>query len=384
MVLLDYCMRIVAHVRGHIGFECKAGSMPLGADLCPMVSIIIPAYNVEGYVRRAIESCQRQTFSDFELLVVDDGSSDRTGDIIRQLGRHDLRIVDFHPENGGAPAARNLALEHARGKYIYFMDADDWAEARMLEDMVALAEDNSLELVVAGFFIDTYYAEDAHTSEIKSQPSQVFTTQQEFRACAWRLFDQNLLYPPWNKLFLRERIEQLNIRFKPTFWDDFPFVLDYIRDVERVGVIQQPYYHFIRQRSESETSRWRPEMYEKREEEHGWMLDLYHHWQLDGDPVSMEVVQRRYIERLVGCIENVCNPHCELPTREKIQQIEQMITSDRAQLAVRLARPHSRMMQIMLGPIKAKNALLAYQEGRFISFVKQHNTKMFATLKARR
>jgi glycosyltransferase EpsJ len=125
-------------------------------------------------------------------------------------------------------------------------------------------------------------------------------------------------------------------------------------------------------------------MYEKREEEHGWMLDLYRHWGLEGDAASMEIVQRRYIERLVGCIENVCNPACDLSVTKKLELIEDMITSDRAQLAVTIAQPRSRMMRVMLAPIKSKNVRLAYREGRVISFVKSHNTKMFVTLKARR
>lgn len=359
--------------------------MPVGIKSYPMVSVIIPAYNVEGYVARAIESMQRQTFTDYEMLVVDDGSTDRTGDIIGQFTRHDLRIVDFHTPNGGAPAARNLALNYARGKYVYFMDADDWAEPSMLADMVSLAERDHLELVVAGFYIDTYYGRgDEHTSELKSRPSATYPTQHEFRVAAAKMFDQNLLYPPWNKLFLRERIERLGLRFRDTFWDDFPFVLDFIRDVERVGVTEHAYYHFIRQREESETARWRPDMYQKREEEHTWMLDLYRHWGLDGDPASMEVVQRRYIERLVGCIENVCNPSCDLSVQEKLDAIEEMISSERAQIAVALAQPRSRMMKTMLVPIKTQNAKLAYREGCIISFVKTRNTRIFATLKARR
>ena len=350
-----------------------------------MVSVIIPAYNVEDYVQRAVESVQRQTLTDIEILVVDDGSTDRTGDVVRRLTRHDLRIVDFHPQNGGAPAARNLALNHARGKYVFFMDADDWAEPSMLLDLVELAENNYLDLAIAGFYIETYFGKNGeHSTEKKSCPAAIYPTQHEFRVAAAELFDQNLLYTPWNKLFVRERIERLGIRFRNTFWDDFPFVLDYIRDVERVGVTDQAYYHFIRQREESETARWRPDMYEKREEEHGWMLDLYRHWGLDGDPVSMEVVQRRYVERLIGCIENVCNPSCELSASEKVSLIDNMISTDRAQLAVELAQPRSRMMRTMLMPIKSKNAQLAYHEGRIISFVKSHNTKMFATLKARR
>ncbi|MBR3226669.1 MAG: glycosyltransferase family 2 protein [Atopobiaceae bacterium] len=359
--------------------------MPIGTKSYPMVSVIIPAYNVEGYVARALESMQRQTFTDFEMLVVDDGSTDRTGDIIRQYTRHDLRIVDFHTENGGAPAARNLALNHARGKYVYFMDADDWAEPSMLADMVAMAERDHLELAVAGFYIDTYYGNGSeYTTELKSRPTATYPTQHEFRVAAAQLFDQNLLYPPWNKLFLRERIERLGLRFRDTFWDDFPFVLDFIRDVERVGVTEHAYYHFIRQREESETARWRPDMYQKREEEHTWMLDLYNHWGLDGDPASMEVVQRRYIERLIGCIENVCNPSCDLSQDEKISTIEEMIGSERAQIAVVIAQPRSRMMKTMLVPIKKQNAKLAYREGCIISFVKTRNTRVFATLKARR
>lgn len=355
------------------------------SQLHPQVSIIMPAYNVGRYVRRAVESLQNQTLRDFELIAVDDGSFDRTGQILDAMAERDLRITVLHTQNGGAPAARNLGIERAKGTYLYFMDADDWAEPRMLEDMVDFAERSRLELVITGFYIDTYYGDNGeHTTEIKTHPNCLYPTQHDFRAAAWQLFDQNLLYTPWNKLFVRERIERLNIRFRPTFMDDFPFVLDYLRDVERVGMIEKAYYHFIRERAESETARWRPDLYEKREEEHGWMLDLYRHWGLDGDAASMEVIQRRYIERLVGCIENVCNPACKLSTKEKLAQIEQMISSDRAQLAVATARPRSRMMKAMLVPVRMKNARLAYHEGKFISYVKRHNTKVFATLKARR
>jgi len=351
----------------------------------PQISVIMPAYNVDRYVRRAVQSLQNQTFEDFELLVVDDGSTDRTGQILDTLQDRDFRITVFHRENGGAPAARNYALDRARGRYVMFMDADDWAEKTMLADMLAFAESNHLELAVSGFYIDTYYGGNGeYTTEVKACPDHVYPTQQEFRAAAWRLFDANQLYPPWNKLFLRARIEELGLRFRPTFWDDFPFVLDFVRDVERVGVIERPYYHFIRQRSESETSRWRPDMYEKREEEHTWMLDLYEHWGLEGDPASMEMVQRRYIERLVGCIENVCNPQCTLSSAQKRDSVRTMITSERAQLAAAVARPQSRMMAMMIAPIKSKNVGLAMREGSFISFVKRHNTKLFATLKANR
>lgn len=354
------------------------------AKIQPTVSIIMPAYNVASYVARAIESICHQTLENFEFFIVDDGSTDRTGEICDRYADKDIRIEVIHTQNAGAAAARNLALSRAHGKYVYFMDGDDWATTHMLSDMVAFAEENNLEFVVSGYYVETYYDDENHLSECVSQPTQVFKDQSDFRSQAYRLFDHTLLYAPWNKLFLRERIEALDIRFRDTFWDDFPFVLDYIRDVERVGVMDKAYYHFIRSRGESETTRWREGVYEKREEEHSWMLDLYKHWGLEGDPLSSEMVQRRYIERLVGCIENICDPSCTLDEQEKLTRIKQMISSDRAQLAVAVARPHSKMMKIMLKPIKSQNVQLAYTEGKFISLVKRHNTKLFATLKARR
>lgn len=352
----------------------------------PKVSVIMPVYNVAAYVGRAIESLQAQTMSDFELLVIDDGSQDRSGDICDRMAEKDVRIDVFHTPNGGAPAARNLALDHARGQYVYFMDADDWAEPSMLEKMVALADEQSAQLVVAGFYIDTFYAKNSneHLSELKSQPSCVYTTQEDFRAQAYKLFDENLLYTPWNKLFLRARIEEMNLRFRPTFWDDFPYVLDYIRDIDKVVVTEKAYYHFIRSRTESETARWRPQMYEKREEEHGWMLDLLEHWGLSEDAASKEMVMRRYVERLIGCIENVCNPAAHLTRTQKVEAIRQMISTPQAQEAARVAQPRSRVMRTLIKPIMQKNAVQAYIEGSFISLVKRHNTRIFATLKAHR
>ena len=153
--------------------------------------------------------------------------------------------------------------------------------------------------------------------------------------------------------------------------------------MEKVGVTEKPYYHFIRARAESETARYREGMYEKREEEHEWMLDLYRHWGVD-DPDSMEMIYRRYSERLVGCVENVTCSDCTLPAAQKRAQIEKMITADHARTALELTKPRSTMMRLMLWPMRRGMPRLTYLEGKFISFVKSHSTKVFSKLKARR
>lgn len=347
------------------------------------VSVIMPVYNVENYVGRAIESIQNQTLTDWEFFAVDDGTPDNSGKICDEYAAKDPRIKVIHKENGGAPSARNVAIDKAVGKYMYFMDSDDWAEKTMLQDMVDLAEKNDLQLVVSGYYIDTYYSDTEKFTQEQVYKDKIYKTQAVFRADAHNLFDRNLLYTPWNKLFSGDYIRDNKLYFPQTFWDDFPFNLSVVRDVERVGVTSKKYYHFIRQRAESETAKYRSDMYEKREEENEWMRELYEHWGIM-TPEIEEFLSRRYIERIVGCVENVTNKNCTLPAGEKKAQIRKMINDPKARAAVSAAVPKSKYMKLMLIPIKMKSTALTYLEGKVISSVKSGNTKLFAKLKAGR
>lgn len=347
------------------------------------VSIIMPVYKVEDYVGKAIESIQAQTLTEWELFAVDDGSPDNSGAICDEYAKNDARIKVIHQENSGAPAARNNAIDKAVGEYMYFMDSDDWAEPTMLYDMYKIARENDRQLVVAGFYIDTYYSDEEKFTQEQVFGSAVFKTQKEFRENAHKLFDKNLLYTPWNKLFSTQYLRENNIYFPNTFWDDFPFNLSVLKDVERVAVTDKKYYHFIRKRAESETARYRSDMYDKREEENGWMNELYAYWGIMNSEID-EFISRRYIERIIGCVENVTNKNCTLSISEKKAQIKSMICSENSQRAVKIAKPGSLYMKVLLLPVKWKNVGLMYMMGCVISKAKTTNTKLFAKLKAGR
>ena len=274
-------------------------------------------------------------------------------------------------------------MDIAKGKYYYFMDSDDWAEPTMLEDMVALAEKTDAQLVVTGYYIDTYYSDTAYYTQEQKQPDALYESKEAFRRAAYALFDANLLYTPWNKLYSGDYLRENNLRFSNTFWDDFPFNLSVIRDIERVAVSSKKYYHFMRARAESETAKYHANMYEKREEEHRWMVELYDYWDVH-DEASMEFVARRYIERVIGCIENVANPACELSRKEKHAEIRRIITSKTVRTQLPLMKARSKYMKLMLVPIRMKNTALTYQEGVVISSIRRKHTKSFAALKANR
>lgn len=347
------------------------------------VSIIMPVYKVEEYVGKAIESIQAQTLTDWEFLIVDDGTPDRSGEICDEYAAKDGRIHVIHKENGGAPSARNMAIELAKGEYFYFLDSDDWAEPTMLEDMYNLAKRDNAQLVVAGFYIDTYIGNGQFMTDDYLVEDAVYPDKESFRKNAYKLFDKNLLYTPWNKLFEAKYVMENDLRFPTTFWDDFPFNVSVVRNVERVTVTSKQYYHFLRARTESETAAYRPGMYEKREEEHGWMMDLYKEWHV-GDAASTEMIARRYVERFIGCVENITNPKCELSNKEKRQEIKKMLANPRVSKMVKIAKPRSVYMKIMLLPIKWKNTFLTYLEAKVITYVKIKNTKLFTKLKVGR
>ena len=113
-----------------------------------MISIIVPVYNTETYLRRCIDSILAQTFTDFELLLIDDGSTDGSGAICDEYAQKDSRVRVFHKENTGVSATRNLGIEKSKGEYLIFIDSDDyWIDNNSLEQLYVTATNNDLDIV---------------------------------------------------------------------------------------------------------------------------------------------------------------------------------------------------------------------------------------------
>lgn len=347
-----------------------------------MVSIIVPVYGVEDYVERLVRSALAQSYTNFELLLVDDGSRDASGEICDRLALEDPRITVFHKENGGAPVARNYAMGQAKGRYYYFADADDWMEPGLLEGLVTLAERHDASLTICGFYIDTYTSDADYVSEVKSLPDGVFD-QHQFRRNAYRFFEQNLLFTPWNKLFRRDFVDSRGLLYPGTFWDDVPFSFSVLRDVDKVANTSLPYYHFIKKRSESETARYREGVFEKNEELHGIFVDLYNHWGIDDDN-SKDMIARRYIDRSFVTLDNIVSPDNKGSRPSKIAAVKQFLDSPNFAASLPRARYSSLYMKLMCVPLRLGNPYLVYVEGRTISWVKRRGARIFSWLKAHR
>ena len=179
----------------------------------PLVSVITPAYNAEDYISQCLSSVLSQTLSDIEVIVVDDGSTDRTASIVEELTHRDGRIRLIRQENQCAGVARNKGMEVAEGKYLYFLDADDWIEPDSLEKLCSSAESLGSDIVVArseGFDNQTGetwlidYALNGVPFDTLIRPSFY----------ADRLF-QRFMGWPWDKLYRAEFIQSSGLLFQP-------------------------------------------------------------------------------------------------------------------------------------------------------------------------
>lgn len=174
------------------------------------VSIIIPVYNTEEYLDECLASVMEQDCADWECILVDDGSTDRSPKICDAWADKDSRFRVFHAENHGVAAARNLGMDMAGGDYLAFVDSDDIAEPNLVSRLVSRAEQSNAELVVGGY--SQWKGNEAILENLPvSDATFSFCDQYEKRII--NLFENNLIFCPYSKLFSRSLVKRFNIRF---------------------------------------------------------------------------------------------------------------------------------------------------------------------------
>ncbi|MEH7380043.1 glycosyltransferase [Bacillus sp. JJ1533] len=162
--------------------------------MLPTISVIIPVYNVEKYLSRCIDSVLNQTFQDFEIILVNDGSTDKSGVICDKYAQKDQRISVIHKKNARVSAARNDGIRMAKGKYVSFIDSDDWIEPVMYQEMVNKVQEYNLDIVMCDYMKKSDDYEDKRTQPIRSGYYSKGDIEQELYQCLI-MFD-HIEFPP--------------------------------------------------------------------------------------------------------------------------------------------------------------------------------------------
>lgn len=201
------------------------------------VSVIVPVYKAEAYLHKCIESLLAQTLSDFELILVDDGSPDKSGMLCDEYAIKDSRIKVIHKHNAGVSAARQDGLDVAQGEYVIHADPDDWVEPTMLEDLYNKAIDENADMVICDFYTNSGNTQTYR----KQQPTALdhITVMNE-------LFQQ-LHGSCWNKLVRRTCFIKYAVRFTPwlSFCEDLCLNTELLKFNVKVAYMPKAYYHYV-------------------------------------------------------------------------------------------------------------------------------------------
>lgn len=246
----------------------------------PEISVIVPVYKVEPYIHKCVDSILAQTFTDYELILVDDGSPDICGNICDEYAQKDARIHVIHKENGGLSDARNAGMKIASGEYVIFIDSDDYIDADMLSYLYENLKKADADMATCGIY--EVYADRIEKQE--EEPDFVCSGEEAFR-CILR--GHTIRGEIWNKLIKRSCISDLEFP-KGKLYEDIFYTVDMMQRIKKVAVGTKPKYYYLH-RSDSITGKaYRPKLF-----------DI-----IDGYTKNYQVVQRAFpkLEEEAECL----------------------------------------------------------------------------------
>lgn len=206
------------------------------------VSIIIPVYNGEKTIKRAVISAINQNNKKVQVIVVNDGSSDSTEQICQELSEKYTNILILKQRNQGVSSARNLGLQYSIGKYIAFLDADDVLKSDFCDEMVAMGEKNNSDMIICGYDIIAANIVDQWIPENKTDEKKILS----------ELINTGGMNMLWNKLFLREKIQK-NFNVTKNMGEDLEFISEYLKNVQTISVVHKSLYCYYKDNSNSLT-----------------------------------------------------------------------------------------------------------------------------------
>ena len=261
-----------------------------------MVSIIVPAYNCIESLECCVGSIRQQTYTNFELMLVDDGSTDGSGELCDKLAAEDTRIRVIHKPNGGVSSARNAGIDAATGGYITFCDSDDYLEPDYLEALIQAAESNpDCGHIWCCFQTVTGYQKENAAPNYTSAKSLLCYTLQDYMS----LHEMWLDAEPWNKLYRTDIVQTAKVRFPEdlSLGEDWLFNLAYIDASanEKIVVVTKPLYNYMRGNDESLDSKYRKDLLDIYRRLNDTCLSYLRKWKLPTEQIEKFYNSRFYL-----------------------------------------------------------------------------------------
>lgn len=376
----------------------------------PLFSIILPTYGVESYIAQALTCLRNQTYSDFEVLVVDDASPDQSVAIAQRFADQDERIrIIHHTDNQGLSAARNSGISFAKGRYITFFDPDDTYEPQLLEKVAESLDRQRAQIILFGHTEDTCneageitqsFAYPVPISSSKEPPEEssvgssaipsATSATHEYQlpeafhpmVLTW---EKNIHYGyAWNKFYDLAFIKEHRLKFKNNpLIEDLEFNVEAFSCARTVNVVSEPLYHYAKREQANLTNKFEPRYFELHQRRIQLLVDQQKAWGLWNDE-SRAVLGSLYARYIISALERNNDPRAHMLGSDKKAFVGTLYESKLFNELIPYAQASSPFLNAAYQPLKHKSIAGALAIGKTVHVAKQSASGALQKIKAKR
>lgn len=328
-------------------------------NIIPQISIIVPIYNGEKYVDKCLEMIINQTFKDFELIIVDDGSTDNTKKMCTKYAEKDPRIKLISKKNGGTWAARNKGIDESTGKYIIFLDCDDWYEDNLFMEMYENMKKNNVDLVIAGqtnVFVDKNGKTIKKTTVLPKD--NLFKTKDAILGNYILLREEEIGDILWNKIYKSEIIKKYNLKFENyKRGEDTIFNANYYQHIDRCLVIGKALYNYRIENANPVWLKYSENYLSIVSQENDTIINKLKEWG-KYDNFAIEYQSTHFTYRIIEYFYKLVYPGNTLSFKEKFDEVASLINDEEVIKNLDNSSVIGIFPKLIIKFMKSKNAVL--------------------------
>lgn len=347
----------------------------------------MPVYKVENYLRAAVESLLKQTFTDYEIILVDDASPDASGAIADALAQEHACVRVIHkPQNEGLSMARNTGVEQVTGRYVMFMDSDDTVEPTLFADVVASLEKNPAQVVVFGLVEDYYDASGQlhHSVPVSYESDKLLATPEALRGEIIHLEEKTLYGYAWNKFYDVTYLKGIGLRYEViTLIEDIQFNVKFFMDIQRVNILSCTPYHYNKRLDGSLTNKFVPDYFGLHRQRVKLLYEQYIYWNRMTDEVR-QILGNIYVRYIFSALQRNCDKRAGMTHNDRKQFMRELYQDSLFQELISNAQGSGWVVHMLAGWLKGRHTSLCLLGGRGIYLIKNQLPMVFAKAKQNR
>ena len=294
----------------------------------PLVSIIVPVYNVEKYICKCLDSLLNQNYSNFEVILIDDGSTDNSGKICDYYSKKHNNIRVFHLDNKGVSNARNYGIEKAKGDFIQFVDSDDFVNKNYINDMIKLIDSEEIDMIICGINQVNYNQGESVSSNIIVSKNEGLYRKNNLKYVIEDLIESSYINYCYSKLIRRNLLKENKIEFKKniSLGEDTLFILDVLKNSRSIRVVSEAPYNYVIHSNQSLTYKYRKDKFDILNNLSNEIYKFCDEEQILNEKLTY-ILDKRYLGIIRFCLDENFKRYKGIRINHKLKNMKKILTN---------------------------------------------------------